>query len=453
MSIERRVAEGILEGLGGAVNVAAVSYCMTRVRVEPRDMAAVDQAGLKKAEGVKGVIQTGNLVQVILGPGLAEKVAGILSAKLELEPGRGPTAPAGAAPMRPAREQGRLQDILRKVASVFVPLLPAIIGSGMIAALTNLLIRFGVDANLTIIRALGVIGWAVFGYLAIMVGMNVAKEYGGPPAIGAVAGAILIAPALTGLNMVPGRGGLIGVFIAAAVLSWLYRLVRRIMPDWITVIATPTLTILIGGFGVLYLVQPVGGILADGITRGTQALLDIGGPLAGGLLAGVFLPTVMTGLHHGLVPIHMELISRIGHTPLLPVLAMAGAGQVGASFAVYLMTRDRELREIIKAALPVGMLGIGEPLIYGVTLPLGRPFVAACIGGAVGGAFIAVTRIGSIAIGVSGLPLAFLATSPGIYLTGIGISYIAGFVVAYLMKFDERLIAGRGTDRGVSLAG
>lgn len=436
MADERRIAQGILKALGGEPNVASVNYCMTRLRVEPRDITAIDQQAVKKCEGVKGVIQTGNMIQVILGPGLAEKVAREISSGLGLTVGE--TAGAGPAA---ASTGGGIKEILRKLANVFLPLLPAIIGSGMIAALTNLLIRMGVDAKLPFMQAVSVIGWAVFGYLAIMVGMNAAKEYGGPPAIGAVAGAILITPALSNLKMVPGRGGLIGVVIAAAFLAWLYRQIGKMMPDAVTVIATPTLTILIGGFGILYVVQPIGGFLADGITRGTQALLSLGGPVAGAILAGTFLPIVMTGLHHGLTPIHMELINRLGNTPLLPILAMAGAGQVGASVAVYLRTKDKELRDIIKAALPVGMLGIGEPLIYGVTLPLGKPFLGACIGGAVGGAFIATTKIGTIAMGVSGLPLAFLATSPSVYLTGILISYVAGFAATSLLKFDDKLAA------------
>ncbi len=436
MAGEKQIAQAILAALGAGGNVVSINYCMTRLRAEPKDMGRVDMQGLKKCAGVKGAIQTGNLVQVILGPGLAEKVAREMSSDLGIVIGES-TGAGGHAPAF----RGGAQEILRKFANVFLPLLPAIIGSGMINGITNLLVRLGVDGKLPVMMALGVLGSAVFGYLGIMVGMNAAKEYGGPPAIGAVAGSILFASGLTNLKMVPGRGGLLGVLIAAAFMSWLYRKISARMPESLTVIATPTLTILIGGFVVLYVVQPVGGFLADGITKGAQALLGIGGPIAGALLAGTFLPFVMTGLHHGLTPIHMELINKLGNTPLLPVLAMAGAGQVGASIAVYLKTRDRELREIIKASLPVGILGIGEPLIYGVTLPLGKPFIAACCGGALGGAFIAATGIGCKAMGVSGIPLAFLATSPGLYLTGLAISYVAGFVIAFAMGFDDRIAA------------
>ena len=125
--------------------------------------------------------------------------------------------------------------------------------------------------------------------------------------------------------------------------------------------------------------------------------------------------------------------------PLMPILSMAGAGQVGAACAVYLKTKNSSLKTIIKGALPVGILGIGEPLIFGVTLPLGRPFITACIGAGFGGAFQASMHINSVALGLSGLPLAFLI-QPGqvsYYLTGILIAYGAGFILTWAVGFNE----------------
>ena len=188
-----------------------------------------------------------------------------------------------------------------------------------------------------------------------------------------------------------------------------------------------------------YLLQPVGGSLSDAVVWLFRSALTAGGGLSGALLAGTFLPLVMTGLHQGLTPVHMELLNTLRANPLLPVLAMAGAGQVGASVAVLVRTRNAKLRNIIKNALPVGFLGIGEPLIFGVTLPLGRPFLTACLGAAAGGAFQASMQIQSIAMGVSGLPLAFLIQSDqiGLYLVGLGIAYIAGFIFTWIAGFED----------------
>jgi sucrose PTS system EIIBCA or EIIBC component len=441
MTREETIAQKLIEKLGGRENVLSIECCMTRLRIDPRDISRIDQAALKKVDGVKGVIQTGGQIQVILGPGLAQKVADATASVTGVK--TGDAAGAGSA----GKGAGS-KDLLRKIASVFVPLLPAIIGAGMIIALNNVLQKTNIiDAKTTImgygvINLLGVLGSTIMGFLSILVGINASKEWGGPASIGAVAGAILIAPTLSTLSMTAGRGGLMGALIAGAFMGWMYKQIQKRMPDSINIIVTPLLTMLVGGLIVLFVVQPVGYYLSTWITQFSNWLLNFGGPVAGFLLGGLFLPLVMLGIHQGLTPIHLELIKKTGMTGLLPILAMAGAGQVGAALAVYFKTKDKELKSIIMASLPVGILGIGEPLIYGVTLPLFRPFIGACIGAAFGGAFVALAHVGALAIGVSGVLLALLVNSPVLYLLGVLIAYIAGFIATWLLGFDESKIAG-----------
>ena len=446
MAREDSIAQSILE-LVGSDNVASANYCMTRLRLEPKKLEGIDQNKLRKVDGVKGVVQTGNQLQIIFGPGLAERVTRAVAGKVGIYVGE-VQADAGNTPAA----MGGVQGFLKKVANIFLPLLPAILGTGLILGLTNFFVKINwigpktMVAGIPILALLGVLGGTFLGFIHILVAMNASREWGGPPAIGALAGMLLIAPALAdkaGLNMTPARGGIIGALIAGAFLGWLYKQINKRMPDTITVMFTPFVTVLIGGTIILFLIQPIGFYASKWIADGVRGLLTFGGPIgsiiSGAVLAGTFLPMVMLGIHQGTVPIHFELIKSMGNTPLLPILAMAGAGQVGAAFAVYFKTKDKELRQIIVGALPVGILGIGEPLIYGVTLPLGRPFIAACLGGAVGGAFIALTHIGSVALCVSGVLLAFLATNPLIYLLGVAISYVAGFAFSYAMGFDEKL--------------
>ena len=161
------------------------------------------------------------------------------------------------------------------------------------------------------------------------------------------------------------------------------------------------------------------------------------GSLTGFILGGTFLPLVLTGLHQGLTPIHAELLNRSGVTILLPILAMAGAGQVGATAAVYCRTKNPRLKRIILSALPVGLMGIGEPLIYGVTLPLGKPFIGACIGGACGGALQALNFVGATSIGLSGLPLAASTDHIPAYLLGLFTAYGTGFLATYAIGFND----------------
>ena len=154
-----------------------------------------------------------------------------------------------------------------------------------------------------------------------------------------------------------------------------------------------------------------------------------------------FLPMVMLGIHQSLIPIHQQLMDTLGFNPLFPILCMAGAGQVGAALAVLVKTRNTAFKRLIKNALPVGLLGIGEPLIYGVTLPLFRPFVGACIGAAFGGAVVAFFHVTSaIPFGVSGLVM-LLVLSNGhsvvFYAIGYAVAVLVGFLVTSWMGFSE----------------
>lgn len=444
MSREQQIASRIIELAGGSGNIKELECCMTRLRIDPKSLESADQGALKKVDGVKGVIVTGGQLQVILGPGLAQKVAD--EAADILRSGPAPTSTTVKTDASP--EQKRTPDartFLRQVASIFVPLLPAIIAAGMIIALSNVLQRFfGVTAETKIAgyavtAVLAVIGNTIMGFLSILVGGNAAKLVGGPFAIGAMAGAILISPSLAAANpaWISGRGGLIGAALAGALFGWLYKRMTRVMPEAINIIATPFLTAIIGGLITLFVLQPVGFWIANGIGKAATVLIETVPWLAGPILAGTFLPLVLLGIHQALTPIHLELIKQFGFTILLPILAMAGAGQVGASFAVFMKTKNQDLKNIIKAGLPIGILGIGEPLIYGVTLPLGRPFLGACIGAAVGGLVVALSGVGATAIGVSGVILTLLATNPVVYLAGVAVAYVAGYFATMALGWDE----------------
>jgi sucrose PTS system EIIBCA or EIIBC component len=453
MRNEERLAREILEQLGGAGNVADVASCMTRLRVKPADYSKVNIAAIKKIDGVLGVVEEETL-QIILGPGIVTKVANevseITGKTASLVDESDPNPFEGLA--------GRTKDelnkknatpfklFLRRIASIFIPLIPAIVASGLIAGITNVIVRAGADPESAFVQVLNLIGWGIFSYLGVFVGINTAREFGGSPALGGAAGILIINPGLANITLfgdalVPGRGGLIGVMLAAVFIAFLEKRIRKFVPSSLDIIITPTLALLVTGVATLFVLQPVGGFISDMITKGLLGILDVGGIVAGLVLAGTFLPLVVTGLHQGLTPVHMELINTIGDDPLLPILAMGGAGQVGAAFAIYFKTKNERLKKVIKGGLPVGMLGIGEPLIFGVTLPLGRPFITACLGAAVGGAFQAFFKIATIAIGVSGIPLAFLVHTNQIllYLLGLLIAYVFGFIFTWTFGFKEEM--------------
>lgn len=453
MKKEQRMANDILQHIGGKDNVRRLAHCMTRLRLDLKDDSKADIQALKKVDGVMGVIEDDNL-QIVVGPGTVNKVAAEMSQATGLVVGEEAEPEDLTLEERAALNQSAIKkknstpfkNLLRRIGSIFIPLIPGLVASGIINGAANFAKNAGVDPTQTWMQILLVLGGAVFGSLAVLVGWNTAREFGGTPVLGAIAGIILFSPGLAeiklfGEALIPGRGGLFGVIFAAWLMTVVEKRVRKVVPNSIDIIVTSLLTVLIVGFFSLVVIMPVAGLLADGITAGLKAILDVGGVVAGAILAGFFLPLVIVGLHHGLTPIHLELINSIGNTPLLPVLAMAGAGQVGAAIAIFVKTKNKRLRNVIKGGLPVGFLGIGEPLLYGVTLPLGRPFITACMGGAVGGAFQAVMKTAAGGIGVSGLSLTPLIVDNKylLYLLGILLAYAFGFIFTYLFGFKEEM--------------
>ena len=186
----------------------------------------------------------------------------------------------------------------------------------------------------------------------------------------------------------------------------------------------------------LLILQPVCGFVSEAVGNFvTYIIYNV--PALAGLATLVYLPLVATGMHHGLIAVNAQLIADFGVTYLLPVTCMAGAGQVGASLYVLLKTKNKKLKRTTINALPAGILGIGEPLMWGVTIPLGKPFIASCIGGAIGGSVMAIMKVAALIPELSGIQLALITNAPLKYLVGLLTSYVAGFVVCMILGFDD----------------
>lgn len=465
----QQIAEEIADKVLPA-GISSVTTCMTRLRLTIIARDKVDLSTIKSILGVLGVVEAAEQLQIIIGPGKVNQVYDLLMPILEVRGQNGiigqeenkavQNAELTNSGVNNLKEQLKQKNstpfklFLKKLANIFIPLIPAFIGCGLVMGLVNVIAKSsspdlfnGISFDKTTIGAIfKMIGSGITFGLALFVGLNASKEFGGTPIIGGVLAAVLNMPDLNNITVfgehaVPGRGGVIAVLLVAILAAYLERYLRKIIPSSLDLFVTPTMVLLISGFAAIFILQPVGGLLSDLITNGCKLAVEHGGALAGFILSAAFLPLVMTGLHQGLIPIHAELIQTTGATILLPILAMAGAGQVGAALAVWLKTSNQRLKHVIKSSIIVGFLGVGEPLIYGVTLPLFKPFIAACIGGGIGGAFVAYFKLGATGIGISGLPLALLIHN-GIflYLTGILLAYLGGFIATLLIGFDDGII-------------
>ncbi|POX50452.1 PTS transporter subunit EIIC [Streptomyces sp. Ru72] len=457
-------AAALLPLVGGAANVTSVAHCMTRLRLGLADRSLVDEDALRALPEVLGVVDD-DTYQTVLGPGKAAQITAEFEALVRTsadEPAARGASSAGdpasrGAALKEARRRRNATPgkiLLRRVANVFVPLIPALIGCGVIAGATGLLLNLRLLPSLT--PALTTLSSAFMALIAVFVGHNTAKEFGGTPVLGGAVAAVVVYPGVAkvtvlGTALAPGQGGVLGALAAALLATGVEKWCRTWVPATLDVLLTPTLTVLLPGLVTLYVLMYAAGAAASAIGTAANWLLSTTGAAAGLVLGGLFLPLVMLGLHQALIPIHTTLIEQQGSTVLLPLLAMAGAGQVGAALAVYVRLRhDLSLRTTIRSALPAGLLGVGEPLIYGVSLPLGRPFLTACVGGAAGGAFVGCFamlgyKVGATAIGPSGwalFPLLAGNRGPGataaIYAGGLLTGYLVGFVTTYAFGFARR---------------
>lgn len=469
MTKEQQLAERIIAAVGGMDNIDSVMNCMTRVRIKVLDENKVDDQELRHIDGVMGVIHD-ERIQVVVGPGTVNKVANHMaelsgvklgdpiphhhndSEKMDYKSYAADKAKANKEAHKAKQKNGKLNKVLKSIANIFIPLIPAFIGAGLIggiaAVLSNLMVAGYISgAWITqLITVFNVIKDGMLAYLAIFTGINAAKEFGATPGLGGVIGGTSLLTGIAGKNILmnvftgeplqPGQGGIIGVIFAVWILSIVEKRLHKIVPNAIDIIVTPTIALLIVGLLTIFIFMPLAGFVSDSLVSVVNGIISIGGVFSGFIIGASFLPLVMLGLHHIFTPIHIEMINQSGATYLLPIAAMAGAGQVGAALALWVRCkRNTTLRNTLKGALPVGFLGIGEPLIYGVTLPLGRPFLTACIGGGIGGAVIGgIGHIGAKAIGPSGVSLLPLISDNMYlgYIAGLLAAYAGGFVCTYL---------------------
>ena len=462
----------LLSAVGGSNNISKCGNCMTRLRLTLNDNALADQATIKAIPGVMGVVESDQQLQIILGPSKAQTAAEMMNemlangetvaAEIDIENQDLSTIASEQKKQMKSKQTSGVQRFLSKFATIFTPLIPGFIAAGLLLGFATLLEQmFVIDQSpsqfmLDLIAYMKVFGKGLFAFLSILIGYNAQQAFGGSGVNGAILASLFVLgynPEATtgiysGMNEFFGftidpRGNIIGVLLASILGAQVERKVRQYMPDDLDMILTSVVTLLIMGVVTFLVIMPIGGELFKGMSWLFLNLND--NPFGAALLSGLFLISVVFGIHQGFVPVYFALMDVQGFNSLFPILAMAGGGQVGASLALYFKAKkDALLRTQVKGAIIPGILGIGEPLIYGVTLPRVKPFVTACIGGAAGGFFIGLVSYLGLPVGLntvfgpSGIVAVPLMTSEQgifagmlVFVGGLLISYVVGFLATY----------------------
>ncbi|MBQ6719074.1 MAG: PTS transporter subunit EIIC [Oscillospiraceae bacterium] len=455
----------ILELVGGKENVTAATNCMTRLRVNLKDYAKADIEGLKATEGVLQVIEMDNL-HIVLGPGKAKKVTDLFKADAGVAEGMSTEADwkENKAALKAGQKQGKVKTALKAVGDIFVPLIPGVIAAGLCSGFATLITQVApgyadIKWLYIIHQFLTMINTAFMGSITAWAGYRAAEKFGATPILGGMLGAITamaninnIAPLVgmwveeggDALNAVlrAGRGGVLAVILGVLLMAKVEKWVRSKMPDALDIVVSPIIIMFVCVVPYVFVIMPITGIISNLLVSVVGAVCMSESVfvrmIAGFLGSFLFLPLVAMGMHHGLVALYTVQLETIGFVTLYPALAMAGAGQVGAAIAIWLKakrTGNKRMMSVIGGALPAGVLGVGEPLIYGVTLPMGKPFITAGLGAGFGGAFCMAMKVAATTWGPSGVLALPIMVAGGNSATTQMLCYVIGLVISYIMGF------------------
>ncbi|MFQ6319296.1 PTS beta-glucoside transporter subunit IIABC [Bacillus halotolerans] len=441
-----KLSRDILQLVGGEENVQRVIHCMTRLRFNLYDNSKADRSQLEQLPGVMGTNISGEQFQIIIGNDVPKVYQAIVRhSNLSDEKSAGSSS----------QKKNVLSAVFDVISGVFTPILPAIAGAGMIKGLVALAVTFGWMAEKSQVHViLSAVGDGAFYFLPLLLAMSAARKFGSNPYVAAAIAAAILHPDLTALLSSGKSISFIGLPVTAAtysstvipillaiwIASYVEKWIDRITHSSLKLIVVPTLTLLIVVPLTLITVGPLGAILGEYLSVGVNYLFDHAGLVAMILLAGTFSLIIMTGMHYALVPIMINNIAQNGHDYLLPAMFLANMGQAGASFAVFLRSRNKKFKSLALTTSVTALMGITEPAMYGVNMRLKKPFAAALLGGAAGGAFYGVTGVASYIVGGNaGLPSIPVFIGPTfIYaIIGLVIAFVAGTAAAYLIGFED----------------
>lgn len=445
-------AKLIVENVGGKDNISSVTYCATRLRFKLKDNSKANKEKLESSPDVISVINKGGQYQVIVGTEVAKvydeliKITGYENNN-RTENDKDEKASGNII--------GRFFNV---ISAIFTPLLPALAGSGILRGLLLLSVQLNwLSEDSGTYGILSAASTAVFYFLPVLLAFTSAKRFGTNPYIAAIIGASLIHPDFMNLLGNQGTGATTDFFgipvvlmtysstvIPAILAIWAYSYLEKFLEKYIwksvqlifvplisLVIIVPLTAIVFGPFGVY---------VGEAIANGINYLSETSGWLTGLLVGGVWNVFVVFGLQWAVNPIMISNISTLGYDKIVPLTAAANFGMAGATLGVIIKTKSKQMRSFSSSALlSIFFAGITEPAIYGVGMKLKRPFIAAIIGGAAGGAYIGGTGVISQAFvfgGLTTLP-AFVGDTFIHYIIGLLICFVVATVATIILGFED----------------
>lgn len=451
------IAKEIYEKIGKKENIVSAAHCATRLRLVIADNSKCDKKAIESIEGVKGVFEASGQLQIILGTGVVNKVfkelidlAGITEASKE------------EAKKAATSKQNIFMRAIKTLGDVFVPIIPAIVASGLLMGLLEGLSKVWPQmANSGTYTVIHLFSNAAFVFLPILIAVSAAKVFGGNIFLGAVIGMIMIHSDLLNawsvagmiasdiptasvwfglydINLVGYQGHVIPVVIAVWFMSAIEKKLHKIVPEMIDLFVTPLVTVLVTGYLTLTIFGPIFSTLENGVLGFIETLITLPFGVGAFLAGAVYAPTVVIGVHHMYNVLETSMLSATGANIWMPIATAANVAQGAAALAFALRTKNRKTKAMALPASLSAFLGITEPAIFGVNIRFMRPFIAGIIGGACGALVGSVLKVSATAYGVTGVFGLLITTNTTLqFIILMAVSFGVAFAISWIIFKEE----------------
>lgn len=449
------IAKSVIEAIGGKDNVSSVAHCATRLRIMVKDKEKIDTNRVENIEKVQGAFFNAGQFQIIFGTGTVNRIYDeVVSLGL-------PTSTTSEMKAEAAKQGNWFQRSVRTFGDVFVPIIPAIVATGLFMGLRGLLEAFGVVLPSDFLIYSKILTDTAFIALPALVVWSTFKVFGGNQTIGIVLGLMLISGSLPnawevaqggeivpikffGLVDVVGlQGSVLPAFIIGVVGANFEKWVRKYVPEVLDLLVTPFITLFVMSILGLFVLGPIFHQVEKVILSLTTTVLYLPFGLGGLIIGGTHQLIVVSGVHHIFNLLEINLLSATGQNPFNAIITAAMTAQGAAAVAIGVKTKSPKLKALTFPAALSAFLGITEPVIFGVNLRFRKPFVLSLLAGALGGALSALLGLAGTSNGITIIPGSMLYVGnqqlPQ-YLFMVAVSFALGFTFTYLFGYDDSML-------------
>lgn len=446
---EAKLAKDILQLIGFEKNIKSFSHCMTRLRFNLHDEGLADNENLKKLDGVIGLTTTAGQFQIILG----SNVSSVYVELVKLIKNSKDRSIDIAGNNR--NKKNIISMLFDTITGVFAPIIPAISAAGILKALLSVLTLFNIvsiksDAYTT----LEILADSAFYFLPMLLAYSTANKFSCNKFVAVLLAGILLHPDFSQLRnsgidslrfiglpvkLLDYSSSVLPILIIVWTMSLLEKFISKTLSESLKVVLEPVLILIVMAPLSLIFIGPLCNYAGNCFAVAFTFLYEKTAVITGTVLCGTYSLIVTTGMHYGLVPVELQSMQKYGYDYLVPIITAANVGQSGAAFAVYLMTKNKNMKSIAGPAFISALLGITEPAVYGVNMKLKRPFIGAAIGAASGGFIMSTFKVKYYVTETQYFEnlTIFIAPMHIYYIIGIVLSFVISAAGTFILSFED----------------